>query len=89
MSIQSTKEVTREWAIQRIEMIYNIIRNRHYMDLFNESYEPKYDLRIFIDEFIHFDIINIGRWTNNMLGDKLDEPFFRESIYDNYIVGLQ
>jgi len=32
------------------------------------------------------DITVIHNYTNSMLGDKMDEPFFRYSMFDNYII---
>lgn len=32
---------------------------------------------------------HLEKWTDNMLSDKVDEPFFRHSIFDNYWVGEQ
>jgi len=85
MSIKSTKEVTRDWAIQRIELIYDICNRQEYRELEAISYESDYSIQDFIYQN-HFYISGIDSWTNNMLEDKLDEPFFRESIFDNYAV---
>jgi len=40
-----------------------------------------------VDDGINFDLDNIEKWTDTMLGDKLDEPFFRFSMFENYLVG--
>jgi hypothetical protein len=88
MGIKSTKYVTVAWAIDRIKTIDNLATNKRYRTIeqltsehddwslydFLESYEPV------------FDVENLEQWTNEMLGAKLDQPFFRESIFDNYIV---
>lgn len=88
MGIKSTKYVTVAWAVDRIKTIDNLATNKRYRTIeqltsehcddslydFVESYEPIYERS------------NIDQWTNEMLGAKLDQPFFRESIFDNYIV---
>lgn len=86
MSIQSTKDVTRNWATERIRLIYDLASRKEYRDLEMVSFETDCDLQSFVDSFIPFDISIIEKWTNKMIERKLDEPFFRESIFDNYFV---
>ena len=85
MSIKSTKEVTRDWAIERIKLIYDICNRQEYRELEAVSREGDYSIQEVIYRN-HFYISSIDSWTNTMLEDKLDEPFFRESIFDNYII---
>jgi len=86
MSIKSTSYIKRDDAISRIQKIYNIIEEKKYKDLESITFEEDYNLANFVDNFSLFNISNIDKWTNKMLSDKIDDPFFRYSMFDNYIV---
>ncbi len=87
MGIQSTRDISRDDAIDRIKNVCNLITEKNYLDLKNCSFEPDYNVQKFIDSFILIEITNIGQWTNEMLEDFLDRPYFRFSMFDNYFVG--
>ncbi len=89
MSIQSTLGITRQAAIARIKAIYGNILARNYRELESISFEPNADIQVFIDNSSDCDISNIEQWTDKMLKDKIDEPFFRQSIFDNYLISNQ
>jgi hypothetical protein len=87
MGIQSTKTVSRAFAIERIQQINNLALDKDYRSLeliTSESNSDGLTLQEFVDTYIIE--TNIEKWSNKMLEDKLDERFFRESIFDNYIV---
>ena len=89
MSIKSTKYVTRAWAMDRIKCIDRLASNKRYRDLEHETRESDASdgLYDFVESYEPMiDVENLEQWTDEMLGAKLDQPFFRESIFDNYIV---
>ena len=85
MSIQSTKYVTREFAIQRIVKMLGYIYARSYRKIEAETTE-NYRLSKYVDDFATIDVTAIEEYTNTMLEDILDKPFIRESMFDNYRV---
>ena len=85
MSIQSTKTVTREWAIWRIRHVMEQKKDSNYRVIENITYEPYGNIREFVASPVP-DIEDIEKWTNGMLEELIDEPFFRESLFDNYDV---
>ena len=87
MSIKSTKEVTREFAITRIKQIDSLCCGSKYRGLESVTRETEENLQKFVDGYVPVKApMHLNDWTNTMLGDKLDEPFFRESPFDNYLV---
>ena len=86
MSIQSTSTVGRNFAIARITEVNDLATRKKYRDLDSVCSEHDHSLQEFVDGYRPMDVSNLEDWTNVMLADKLDEPFFRQSIYDNYIV---
>jgi len=86
MSIQSTKQVSRNWAISRIRLICQIANKKMYRDLEMVTGEmSEQDIQGFIDDF-DFDDSNLDQWTNRMIEQIVDKPFFRESAFDNYSI---
>lgn len=86
MGIQSTQNISRHKAIARIIRIYMAIESKDYRELEVMSFEPDYDIQEFVDGGIKIDISNIEKWTDTMIADKMDEPFFRYSMFDNYLI---
>lgn len=87
MSIQSTKSVTREFAIGRITLMLGHIYSKSYRKIEAATTEDHHlRLKQFVDTFETVDISNIEEWTSSMLEDLLDKPFIRESMFDNYRV---
>lgn len=87
MGIQSTQYISRRNAIERIKTVARLILDRDYVAVEVISFDPNVDIRSVVDDGINFDLDNIEKWTDTMLGDKLDEPFFRFSMFENYLVG--
>lgn len=87
MGIRSTQYISRENAIERIKTVASLILDQNYVALEVISFDPEENIRSVVDSGIDFDIDNIEKWTDTMLADKLDEPFFRFSMFDNYLVG--
>jgi hypothetical protein len=86
MSIQTTVRLGRQAAIERIRAVVELVTEKNYIGLQRVTYEDGEGLQRFVDAGIDFEPANIEKWTNVMLEDKLDEPFFRRSMFDNYIV---
>ena len=87
MSIQSTCDITRNDAIERIELIHNWFNREYpeYRNIVNESFETD-DPSYYTEEYKSIDIRGIEGWTNRMLEDLLDRPYFRLSKFDNYCI---
>ncbi len=85
MSIQSTKSITREQAIDRISMVDSYIRNSDYLKLADMSFEYDHDLVKFVNGECR-DIIDIDKWTDSMIVSLLNQPFYRHSMFDNYSI---
>lgn len=94
MSIKSTQTITRERAIERIKEIYALGLNGYYKFLEERTFEQEHDVENFVNSFLNdgtecsqiIDVFNLDKWTNSMLEDKMDEPFYRFSMFDNYTI---
>lgn len=86
MSIKTTLDIKREDAIERINKITALILCKNYREIEELSYEPYYHVQHFVDSGVTYDISNIEKWTNRMLEDVMDRPFYRYSMFDNYYV---
>lgn len=84
MGIQSTQHVSRKWAIERITRIQQLAASKDYNGIAKESHEYRTSPKEFVDTFPGIE--DVSKWTNDMLGDLLDEPFYRRSEFDNYLV---
>lgn len=86
MSIKTTQTVSRRWAIERIQNIYQYVLDKNFIAVANSTFEPDNNLTLFVCETeIHL-IGHIDKWTNEMIEEILDMPFFRKSMFDNYFV---
>lgn len=91
MGIKSTQYIDRESAIDRLKTITSLIYEKNYRELENRSSEHDYDIFEFVQDFIkeeyNYDkFLNIDLWTDKMIGDQMDMPYFRYSIFDNYLI---
>lgn len=87
MSIKSTKNVTRKFAIARITVMLGLFYTKSYRKIEAATAEDHHlRLKQFVDTFETVDISGIEEWTNSMLEEILDKPFIRESMFDNYHV---
>ena len=87
MGIQSTQDVSRAEAINRIYEIDELILNKKYKDLEDTTGEHDINLESFVNS--ECDLIrdkDLSNWTDTMLEDKIDEPFYRYSMFDNYAI---
>lgn len=85
MGIQSTAEIARNQVIQRIYEIQSIVQARGYERLKEVCFEPDYDVESFISTTNLF-YSDVHNWSNSKLKKKIDEPFYRFSMFENYQV---
>lgn len=86
MGIQSTQKMSRSSAIERITKIVRLIEYKDYLGIESCTFEQDISIKDFVNDGVCVDIDGIEKWTNEMLGDQLDQPFFRLSLFDNYEV---
>lgn len=86
MSIKTTQDISRDIAINRIRTVASLISDRNFRRLEDITFEGDNDIREFIDKGVTFNVDELENWTNNMLGDQMDEPFYRHSKFDNYLI---
>ena len=86
MVIRITKFIDRRSAISRIREVAFLISNREFRKLEDITHERASDIRNIVEEGVNFNIDELEKWTDNMLGDQMDEPLYRYSMFDNYLV---
>ena len=89
MSIKSTVDISRECAIERILYVSYLVIHKKYKDIESNCFESDGSLSDFVmSERDNSDkyIIEINSYTNQMIEDIIDEPFFRLSMFDNYLL---
>ena len=86
MGIQSTMNVSRQWAIDRIKRIVSLKREHDYRAIEAITSEVEHTVQDFVDYTVAIDAYYIEKWTNTMLENALDRPFYRESHFYNHVV---
>ena len=93
MGIKSTVYWVRSDAISRIQEIYNLISTKNFRELEKRTSEPEYNMLEYVKDYHkneiangEVDIDNIENYTNKMLGDIMDEPYYRMNIFENYLI---
>ena len=88
MGIHSTRKISRKDAINRILFINDCCLEKDYLGLEQKTFEHEsgINLKQFVDSYSEIDVSNIDRWTNYMLEEVIDLPFFRNSMFDNYVI---
>jgi len=86
MGVQSTAYITREHAIDRITDMAEMFIHRDYRKIQAESFDPDIGVQEFVDSWEPIDTDNLENWTDEMLGDYMDNPFFRHSMFNNYLI---
>ena len=88
MSIQSTQPIPRKHAIERILKIQGYREDFNFIKLEENSFEEDEDIKEFVSKDIpeleHLE--HVEKWTNSMLEDVMDLPYFRHSMFNNYDV---
>lgn len=85
MSIQSTRTITRETAIFRINEIKSLVAEQDYKGIEATTFEPDYNICDFVNRGA--ELCNLSKWTDRMPEDQIDAPFYRFSMFDNYRIG--
>lgn len=87
MGIQSTSWIPREEMIARILKIDRLLQDKDYRGIEESSSEHDVSVQSFVDnnEPKYFSKEQLERFTDSMLEDIMDQPFFRYSMFDNYI----
>jgi len=89
MGIKSTRDITREHAIERIIEIGSLLTLGSYVEIESNSFEDDSycgTLKEFVEYWEPIDLIAVHTWTNKMLEDYMDTPFFRHSMFENYLI---
>lgn len=91
MGIKSTYRIKREDAIDRIERVVEIIKKSDFKELELRCNEDDCDIGDFILTFHdgreNLDKFNtLDKWTNKMIEEQIDLPFFRRSMFENYFI---
>ena len=89
MGIKSTRFITRDAAIDRIREITYMVTHKRFRDLEEISSESGINIEKFVNDGVSFDIKNILQWTDNMLSNQMDIPFYRHSMFNNYYIGVE
>ena len=88
MGIKSTVRILRNDAIERIKEVDYLIFKKKYRDLEECTSEHDYDIRNYVDRYnVNYSDVDLTQWTDTMLEDKMDEPFYRYSMFNNYLIG--
>ena len=87
MSIKSTMTIPYQEAVDRIKLVASLIKEENYREIEKISFDPDLDVQQFVRDNLPIDVSNIENWTYEMIEDVLDEPFFRKSMFDNYLIG--
>lgn len=86
MGYQSTVQISRQEAIDRIQDIHHLIVCKRYKDLVDNSFETDYSVKKYVEDYVPIDIGLVHQWSTDMIADQMNEPYFRRSLFDNYIV---
>jgi hypothetical protein len=88
MSIKSTREISRDTAIRRILKMDALIIDKNYREIESEAFEADSDITTLVNgaEPLNVDEEALEKWTDTMLGDQIDYPLYRFSMFDNYLV---
>jgi len=82
MSVKSTRYITREVAIARIEEIARLVNDKNYRGIEEVTCED-YSVQDFVERaFTEYP--DLTRLTDGMLEGIMDMPFFRFSMFDRY-----
>lgn len=92
MSIQSTQIITREYAISRIKEVSILFRQRKFFPLSKQTEDKMPEKFYFenqksIDTFYKMFDISTVEYSNKFLEEIMNLPFYRYSMFENYIVG--
>jgi uncharacterized membrane protein len=81
----STQTITRKAAIARLRQITEFVKVKNYRGIEQVTNECEDDLQPFVDKGIETEIV-FEYWTNRMLSDRMDQPFYRYTMNETYYV---
>lgn len=84
MGIRATRDVTRAEVLERIKYIDSLAINSEFRLVEATTHEDG-GLEHFVSNF-QANHVNIDKYTNTMLEAIMDLPFYRYSMFDNYII---
>ena len=96
MGIESTRDINRTDAIDRIKYIINLIEETNWVELYNIAEDEDGNFKDeFVNEYndLYKDYIynnnifkSLDKWPNKYLEDFMDKPGVRYSIFENYMI---
>jgi len=89
MGIQHTIDITREQAIDRIKCISNLVLEKDFLKIEQTRNYEDDSLTDFVADNINTVeeiTLNCDKYTNQMLEEIIDKPFYRFSMFENYFV---
>lgn len=87
MGIKTTLHISRRVAIERITKVYNYVQDEDYLAIEKNSSEESDNIEKFVEATKdNVEIDNIHKFTNSMLEEIMDKPYFRNSYFDNYLI---
>ena len=86
MGIKSTQYIHRRDAIHRIKVICNCVDTKNYKLLEDICLESDENVESFVDNCDTSFFVGIYNYSDSMLENIIDKPFFRFSMFDNYFI---
>ena len=88
MGIKSTKYVSREWAEERLSLIYSLAVEDDYAGIEKLGFEESHNSDLLVELVSGITAVpDFRKWTDLMVEKKLDEAYIRKSMFDNYYIG--
>jgi hypothetical protein len=90
MGIESTKYVSRAWAIERIMFIQGLAATKHYHKLKEATGEEDSteQMKSFVKGIEIIPEEELDKFTDEMLEEIIDMPYFRNDMFENYLIGI-
>jgi len=94
MSIQTTRFIDRQYAIERINIINSLVNNGDWVDIIDIINEDEWfcndlvnNMNDSYDEFNNITHrVSITKLPNNILSNIMNLPGYRYSLFENYVI---
>jgi len=94
MSIQTTRFIDRQYAIERINIINSLVNNGDWVDIIDIINEDEWFCNDLVnnmnDSYDEFNSIthrvSITKLPNNILSNIMNLPGYRYSLFENYVI---
>ena len=94
MSIQTTRFIDRQYAIERINIINSLVNNGDWVDIIDIINEDEWFCNDLVnnmnDSYDEFNSIthrvSITKLPNNILSNVMNLPGYRYSLFENYVI---